>query len=98
MTHSNHDATRSFVSFLKSYLCEWRTLIGQHFCQAFSQADKIVICGRVVIVFRYQMIAQFAYRVIKLILFFTEVDESIDISGSPEKTYTLYCSGGEMPR
>ena len=31
------------------------------------------------------MVAQFAYKVIELILFFMEVDESIDISGSPEK-------------
>ena len=89
---------RSFVSFLKSCLCEWRTLTGQHFWQAFSQTDKIVICGRVLVVFCYQMVAQFAYKVIKSILFFMEVDESIDISGSPEKTYTLYGSGGEMPR
>ena len=44
------------------------------------------------------MVAQFAYKVIELILFFMEVDESIDVSGSPEKTYTLYGSGGEMPR
>ena len=74
---------RSFVSFLKSCLCEWRTLIGQHFCQSFSQTDKIVICGRVVVVFRYQMVVQFACKVIKLILFLMEVDESIDISSSP---------------
>ena len=84
--------------FLKSCLCEWRTLTGQHFWQAFSQTDKIVICGRVLVVFCYQMVAQFAYKVIELILFFMEVDESIDVSGSPEKTYTLYGSGGEMPR
>ena len=46
----------------------------------------------------YQMVAQFGYKVMKSILFFMEVDESIDISGSPEKTYTLYGSGAEMPR
>ena len=28
---------------------EWRTLTGQQFCQAFSQTDKIVVCGRVLI-------------------------------------------------
>ena len=44
------------------------------------------------------MVAQFAYKVIELILFFMEVDESIGVSGSPEKTYTLYGSEGEMPR
>ena len=44
------------------------------------------------------MVAQFGYKVIKSILFFMEVDESIDISGSPEKRYTLYGSGVEMPR
>ena len=27
---------------LKSSFCKWHALIGQHFCQAFSQKDKIV--------------------------------------------------------
>ena len=39
---ANLDATQLFVYVLKSRFCKWRTLIGQHFCQAFLQKDKIV--------------------------------------------------------
>ena len=46
----------------KSCLFEWRTLTGQHFWQAFSHTDKIVIRGRVLVVFCCQMVAQFAYK------------------------------------
>ena len=38
---ANLDATRLFVFI--SRFCKWRALIGQHFCQAFSQKDKIAI-------------------------------------------------------
>ena len=37
---ANLDATQSFVYGLKPRFCKWRTLIGQHFCQAFLQKDK----------------------------------------------------------
>ena len=51
--HSNLDATRLFVwhFVLKSRFCKWCVLIGQHFCQAFSQKVKIVRCGHVGVAF-----------------------------------------------
>ena len=70
-------------------------MTGQHFCQAFSQTDKIVICGLVLVVFCYQMVAQFAYKVIKSILFFMEVDESIDISGHLKNVYAVRLRSGD---
>ena len=39
---ANLDAMQSFVFGLKRRFCKYRTLIGQHFCQAFLQKDKIV--------------------------------------------------------
>jgi len=37
---ANLDATLSFVFVLISRFCKWGVLIGQHFCQAFSQKTK----------------------------------------------------------
>ena len=94
---ANLDATRSFVFILKSRFCKWRAQIGQRCWQPFSLKEKIVSCGLVgVVCFPiWQMVEQFACNVSKQVLFLTEVDEFIDISGLPERNVygSVRCRG-----
>ena len=87
---ANLDATQSFVYVLKWRFCKWRTLIGQHFRQAFLQKDKIVRASQLWSHRSYMFphltsVSQFTCKVSKWVLFLMEVDKFIDISGLPER-------------
>ena len=72
---------------VKLCFCQWHILIGQHFCQAFSQKDKIFRVSQLSshLCFSYQTVAQLACKVSQQVLFLMEVEDSIDISGLPER-------------